>query len=50
VRLALVRNPRTPTSVALRLLDLLPDREIRALAKGNARPEVVQAARRKVTG
>jgi hypothetical protein len=50
VRLALVRNPRTPTSVALRLLELLPDREIRALAKGNARPEVVQAARRKVTG
>ena len=49
VRLSLVRNPRTPTSIALRVLDLLPEREIRAFAKGNGRPEVVQAARRKVT-
>jgi len=48
VRIALVRNPRTPNAVALRLLDLLPERELRALAKGNGRPELVQAARRKV--
>lgn len=49
VRLSLVRNPRTPTSIALRVLELLPEREIRHFAKGNGRPEVVQAARRKVT-
>lgn len=49
VRLALVRNARTPTSVALRLLPLLPEREIRVFAKGNGRPEIVQAARRLVT-
>jgi hypothetical protein len=50
VRIALVRNPRTPNAVALRLLDLLPERELRTLAKGNGRPELVQAARRKVLG
>lgn len=49
VRLSLVRNPRTPTSIALRVLELLPEREIRHFAKGNGRPEIVQAARRKVT-
>ncbi len=49
VRLSLVRNPRTPTSIALRVLELLPEREIRNFAKGNGRPEIVQAARRKVT-
>lgn len=49
VRLSLVRNPRTPNSIALRMLDLLPEREIRAIAKGAGRPELVQAARRKVT-
>lgn len=48
VRVALVRNPRTPSTVALRLLELLPERELRLLAKGNGRPELVQAARRKV--
>jgi hypothetical protein len=49
VRLSLVRNPRTPTSIALRVMELLPEREIRNFAKGNGRPEIVQAARRKVT-
>ena len=50
VCIALVRNPKTPTPVALRLLDRLPLTEIRALAKGGARDQIVHAARRKVNG
>jgi hypothetical protein len=43
---ALVRNPRTPMPVALRLLPRVPDREIRAIAKGAARQPIVDAARK----
>ncbi|MGC4117517.1 MAG: hypothetical protein QM765_23755 [Myxococcales bacterium] len=50
VLIALVRNPKTPLPLALRMLDKLPMTEIRALAKGGAREQVVHAARRKVNG
>jgi hypothetical protein len=43
---ALVRNPRTPMPVALRLLPRVPDREIRVIAKGAARQPIVDAARK----
>jgi hypothetical protein len=43
---ALVRNARTPMPVALRLLPRIPDREIRAIAKGAARQPIVDAARK----
>lgn len=48
---ALVRNPKTPAQIAVRLLDKLPMSELRALAKSPSVPRAVcQAARRKVTG
>jgi hypothetical protein len=47
---ALVRNPRTPLPLALRLLDRVPVAEVRAIAKGGARDALVHAARKKVTG
>ncbi|HEY3444791.1 MAG TPA: hypothetical protein VGK67_00450 [Myxococcales bacterium] len=50
VVIALVRNPKTPLPLALRMLDKLPMTEIRALAKGGAREQIVHAARRKVNG
>jgi hypothetical protein len=50
VCLALVRNPRTPLSIALKLLDKVPMADLRAIAKGGARDQLVQAARKKVTG
>ncbi len=36
VKVALVRNPKTPVQFALRILPLLPDAEVRSLAKGSA--------------
>ncbi len=48
--IALVRNPRTPLPIALRMLERIPLSEIRALAKGGAREQIVHAARRKVNG
>jgi len=50
VATALVRNPKTPMPMALRLLDRVPATELRSLAKGGAREPIVQAARRKVVG
>lgn len=50
VTIALVRNPKTPLPLALRLLERMPMSEIRALAKGGAREQIVHAARRKVNG
>lgn len=47
---ALVRNPRLPMPIALRLIDRLPSAEIRALAKGGARDPIVQACRKRVAG
>ncbi|MCB1008398.1 MAG: hypothetical protein KDB94_05815, partial [Acidobacteria bacterium] len=51
VRLALVHNPRTPLPFALRILQTLPDREVRLIAKGAATSMALkQAALRKVQG
>ena len=51
VRLALVRNPQTPTPLALRMLDHLRERDLRSLAKGSTVREAIRAAAlRKVIG
>lgn len=47
---ALVRNPKTPLPLALKLLDRVPVSDLRVLAKGGAREQLVHAARRKITG
>jgi hypothetical protein len=47
---ALVRNQKTPMPVALKLLPRLSQNEIRAIAKGNARDQLVFAARRMLSG
>jgi hypothetical protein len=47
---ALVRNPKTPLPIALKLLERVPMSELRAIAKGGARDQLVHAARRKVSG
>jgi hypothetical protein len=47
---ALVRNPKTPLPLALKLLDRVPMTDLRAIAKGGAREQVVHAARKKVVG
>lgn len=47
---ALVRNPKTPMPLALKLIDRVPMNDLRALAKGGAREQVVQAARKKLNG
>lgn len=45
IRTAVVRNPKTPTPIAVRLLDSLPIGELRDLAKmGSAREDLRQAA------
>ncbi len=43
---ALARNPRTPVPLVLRILPRVPLQEIRAIAKGNGRAPIVQAARK----
>ena len=50
VATALVRNPRYPIPMALRLLSRVPAAELHSIAKGNGRPPVVQAARKLVIG
>jgi hypothetical protein len=47
---AIVRNPRTPLPLALKLLDRVSMSELRIIAKGNGRAQLVHAARKKVTG
>lgn len=44
VRLALVKNPQTPTPLAIQMLESLRENDLRALAKGSAVREVVRAA------
>jgi hypothetical protein len=44
---ALVRNPRTPPGVAVRLLDRLPLQELRRLARSDDVVRAVQLAARK---
>lgn len=50
VLIALVRNPKTPLSIAVHLIERLPMSEIRAIAKGGAREQIVHAARKRVNG
>jgi hypothetical protein len=47
---ALVRNPKTPLPIALKLLERIPASDLRTLAKGGARDQIVHAARKKVVG
>lgn len=46
----LVRNPKTPIPLALRALDKVPLSELKAIAKGGARDQLVIAARKKLAG
>lgn len=49
IAIALVRNPKTPTPTAVRLLDHVSAQDLRQLAKdAHTRPAVQQAARKKV--
>ncbi|HTO58383.1 MAG TPA: hypothetical protein VMJ74_11335 [Pseudomonadales bacterium] len=49
VRSALVNNPKTPVTIALRFVGALPDRELRLLAKSkNVQSAVVSKAKRLV--
>ena len=51
IAIALVRNPKTPTPAAVRLLDHVSAADIRQLAKDTrTRPAVQQAARKKLFG
>lgn len=50
VAAALVRNPKTPVPVALKLLQRLPVSELRALARSQGRPQIVQAAKKHLMG
>lgn len=51
VKVALVRNPKTPVQFALRILPLLPDAEVRSLAKGSATSMALrQAALKRLQG
>lgn len=47
---ALVRNPKTPMPLALRMLDRVPMTDLKAIAKGGARDALVHAARKKLAG
>src|SRR5205814_10602599 len=48
---ALVRNPKTPVPLAVRLLDHVSREELRQLAKdGNTRGPIMNAARKKMLG
>ena len=44
----LVRNPKTPTTIAIHLLDRISPSELRQIARGGARQAIVTAARRKL--
>lgn len=49
IAIALIRNPKTPTPAAIRLLDHVSPQELRLLAKDtHTKPAVQQAARKKV--
>lgn len=51
IAIALIRNPKTPVPLALRLLDHVSPSELRQLAKDtNTRAAIQQAARKKVVG
>jgi hypothetical protein len=46
VAAALVRNPKTPIPVALKLMPRLAHTELKAIAKSQGRPQIVQAAKK----
>ena len=48
VRLALIRNPKTPQAFALRILPTLPEVEVRAIAKTGTNMALKQAALRRL--
>jgi hypothetical protein len=48
VAAALVRNPKTPLQAALKLVPRLPISELRAIAKSQVRPQIVQAAKKQL--
>ena len=48
VRLALIRNPKTPQAFSLRILPTLPDSEIRAIARAGTSMALKQAALRRL--
>jgi hypothetical protein len=51
IAVALVRNPKTPVPLAIRLLDHVSREELRQIAKdGNTRAPIMNAARKKVLG
>jgi hypothetical protein len=51
VRVALIRNPKLPVPIALRILPSLPDSEVRAIARGGASSmQLKQAALKKIQG
>jgi len=51
VAIALVRNPKTPIQLAIKLLDFINPNELRTIAKlGNVRDQITSAARKKVLG
>jgi hypothetical protein len=48
VAAALVRNPKTPIPVAVKLVSRLAAADLRALARSQGRPQIVQAAKRQL--
>jgi len=51
IAIALVRNPKTPIQLAIKLLDFINPNELRNIAKlGNVRDQISSAARKKVLG
>jgi hypothetical protein len=51
IAIALVRNPKTPVGVAIKMLDHVTAGDLRQLAKDtNTRTPIQHAARRKVIG
>lgn len=50
VRLALIRNPKTPPAFAMQILPSLPDSEVRAIARAGTSMALKQAALRRLQG
>jgi hypothetical protein len=50
VRLALIRNPKTPPAYAMQILPTLPDGEIRSIARAGTNMALKQAALRRLQG
>ena len=50
VRLGLIHNPKTPPAFALRILDTLPDSEVKAIARAGTSMALKTAALRRLQG